>query len=218
VHWSIILLAAGKGSRLGNIPKGLIRIDGQCLIQRLASAARVLQPVETLLVTGRDHGRMAQEVARWPQAQRPVLCLNPEPGPEPSDSLKAGLRAIRRECDAIMVLLADLVQITATDLQQAAAAFEARPPGVELVLPEVAGTPGHPVMFSRALARQMLARDDLSIRRWREEQPHRSLTWITDNHHHVSDIDTPADLERIRTETGAIVLLPSPALDEPPRA
>lgn len=213
MRWSVILLAAGKGSRLGNIPKGLIRLDGQSLILRLASAAQGLKPIELLLVTGRDHDRIAHEIAGWPQALRPILCPNPATGPDPADSLKAGLRAVRQEADAFMVLLADLALLTAADLQAAASTFEAQPPGVEMVMPEVNGTPGHPVMFSRDLARQLLTDEELTIRRWRMEQPTRCLDWITDNPNHVRDIDTPHDLERIRRETGASVQLPASTLD-----
>ena len=49
---AFLILAAGKGSRLGGIPKALLKKDGSSLLKRLIYSTKGLDPIEILVVTG----------------------------------------------------------------------------------------------------------------------------------------------------------------------
>ncbi|MEZ5644041.1 MAG: NTP transferase domain-containing protein [Burkholderiaceae bacterium] len=215
-RWSVLILAAGQGRRLGHVAKGLIRLDGQTLVKRMAQAVSPLSPVQVLLVTGRDHDRYATEVSTWPAAMQPDLLRNPDPADDPAQSLHLGLARLAPGADAVMVLLSDLPLLTADDIKMATQAFAAREADVELVLPVVRGTPGHPVMFSRALACHLLSNPDVTLRQWRTEHPAQTGFWRTENDNHIRDIDRQEDLEGLRVATGSTVELPGAGvLDDP---
>ena len=117
-----------------------------------------------------------------------------------SASIRAGVRAARAR--SVLVLLADLPEITTDDLARLLARHAAAP---DLILRATAadGTPGHPVLFPEwalgglaALAGDSGARDLLWQYRDRTE-------FITlPGRHAVTDLDTPEDWAAWRAGRG----------------
>ena len=59
-----VLLAAGEGSRMGHMPKCLIQINGQSLLQRQLLALSEAGVDEVVLVTGYHHTAIEQELEK----------------------------------------------------------------------------------------------------------------------------------------------------------
>ena len=69
-----VLLAAGEGSRMGSVPKSLLRLQGMPLLRRHLNALRDIPFDEIVVVTGYHHEKI--EAAISDQAVRCVR--NPE--------------------------------------------------------------------------------------------------------------------------------------------
>ncbi len=208
-RWLAVILAAGAGRRLGGVPKCLLQLDGQSVLERLLHAVGQAVPqVRSRIVLGHHAQVIDAALRRLPAACQPERVINPQPGDEPVDSLHLGLEAMPPDRTAVMVLLADLPLLSAADLQAASAAFDGRAGEQALVWPEVQGTPGHPVMFTTRVAQALRARPGLSLRQWRREHPDQVRVWCTDRSGLITDIDDAASLQQLRQATGQDWRLP----------
>ncbi|MCZ8334890.1 MAG: nucleotidyltransferase family protein [Rhodobacteraceae bacterium] len=144
----ILLLAAGSSSRMRGSDKLLEPVAGSPLLTRIAEAALATGlPVHVALPPDRP----ARRAALAGLAVGPVTV--PDPAKGMAESLKAGLASLPSGA-GVMLLLADLPEITAEDLITLRDHWRAEP---EAILRGAAedGTPGHPVCFPADL------RDDL---------------------------------------------------------
>ena len=183
----ILLLAAGSSSRMRGGDKLLETVDGIPQLARIAKAALSTGlPVHVALPPDRPARRAALD----------GLAVHPVTVPDPSlgmaESLKAGLAALPPEAGC-MLLLADLPEITATDLITLRDHWRAEP---EAILRGAAadGTPGHPVCFPPDL------RDDLMTLKGDEGARsvlvrHRARLRLIPlpDRHATTDLDTPED-------------------------
>lgn len=197
----VIILAAGAGSRLGKLPKCLIRVDGQTLLHRLLGALEVMQPHEVVLVLGHHAAAIERALRHGPNGAPVKLVHNPQPDEDPAGSLHTGLRQLDGRVDTVMVLLADQPLLEADDLAQALRAFDHREAGQRALLPEVNGQPGHPVIMERSVACELLT-EGIGLRPWRTRNSAAVALWNTRNTHYTCDLDTPQDLELLRQHTG----------------
>lgn len=136
---AILILAAGAATRMRGADKLLEPVGGEPLLTRIARAALATGlPVTVALPPDRP----ARAAALQGLAVTPVLVS--DPGLGMAASLVAGLKAIAP--GPVMLLLADLPEITAEDLNRMAEAHRAAP---EMIHRGTAGdgTPGHPVIF-----------------------------------------------------------------------
>jgi len=203
-----VVLAAGAGSRMGGVPKCLITVDGNTLLQRLLNGLQSLALVQTVLVLG-HHAETIRAALRETPAPLPLtLVHNPEPGDSPTSSLRVGLHALKPEVDVVMLLLADQPLLGANDLQRALKAFEGRTPAQRIGWPEHGGEPGHPVLLQTDLAREWLAQDRAGLRHWALQKPQQVAIWAPGNTHHTQDLDTPDQLARLAHDTGRHWALP----------
>jgi molybdenum cofactor cytidylyltransferase len=106
----IIVLAAGFSSRLGR-PKPLARIHGVSLLRRTLKVASTFGPDRIIVVTPRNPGRHRIEArgvnVRW--------AVNAQRTQGLSSSVRRGIAAARY-ASAILLLPADLVQLTTRDV------------------------------------------------------------------------------------------------------
>jgi CTP:molybdopterin cytidylyltransferase MocA len=101
-----VLLAAGEGSRMGSVPKSLLRLQGIPLLHRHLMALREILFDDIVVVTGYHHDKI--EVAICDQAVRFVRNTEPERGQQSSVRLGvATLAALDTGLDVVMVVLAD---------------------------------------------------------------------------------------------------------------
>lgn len=213
-HTVALVLVAGAGSRLGGLPKCLIRLGGQTLLQRLLDALAALEVHEVRLVVGHHAEAIAAHVGTLPADRRPVLLRNASPGEEPADSLRLGLRSLTAMPERLLVLLGDLPDLGAPQIAAALQAFDTRESGRHVLVPQVEGQPGHPAVLDR-LACALLRNQSGGLRAWRRSQPEVVALWHTPDAAHVRDIDTPADLALLAQRSGLAVELPAGAAPAP---
>lgn len=137
---SMIVLAAGKGSRMGT-PKVLLRMnDGTSLLSHHLRALAAVDPAEILVVLGAG-AHQAQSLI--PDGVKTILNLDHAMGM--GRSLQTGLRAVDPHSNVAVVTLVDL---TDTPAEIYPRLIENATDGV-LARCTWGSVPGHPVMFGR---------------------------------------------------------------------
>lgn len=202
-----VLLAAGQGSRMGDVPKCLLTLGGATLLERHLAAMAAAGIDRIVVVTGHYHERVEPVASAFPV----TLVRNPDPQAGQPSSVRLGIEALGGEFDLVIVALADQPLVGSAELDELAAAFAGRPAGTEVVYPEVDGVRGNPVAFSGALIRRLLATGRLALRKFTDEHPQQVHRHRSANAHFVIDLDTPQDLEAFAQRTGLSLAMPAGA-------
>lgn len=201
-----VLLAAGAGTRLGGRPKALLELGGVPLITRQLIALSGAGVDEVAVVLGHHAAQIEPVVQGFPV----TLVRHPRPDDGQVSSLRLGLEALQGKLDAVLVALADQPLIHAQDIIALIGAYKKRPKGTSLVVPEVDGLPGNPVVFSADVREQILAGSaNVGCRQWRAANPAAVAPFVTDNRRYRVDIDTLEDLERFERDTGHALRWPA---------
>jgi CTP:molybdopterin cytidylyltransferase MocA len=207
-----VLLAAGSGSRMGTRPKSLLELGGVPLIRRQLIALSEVGVDEVVVVLGHHAQAIEPAVQDFPV----TLVRNPRPDDGQVSSQRIGLAALAGHLDAVVVALADQPLVDSQDLRALIRAWKKRPQGVSVVVPQVAGERGNPVIFSAEVRRQILAGgDDVGCRQWQAAHAEAVAPFVTDNRHYKIDLDSPDDIERFHGETGHALTWPA-SLSTPP--
>lgn len=192
---AILILAAGAASRMRGADKLLEPVDGVPLLTRIARAALATGlPVTVALAPDRP----ARRAALNGLAVTPVTV--PDPGLGMAASLVAGLAAMPP--GPVMLLLADLPEITAEDLTRMAEAHHAAP---ELIHRGTAedGTLGHPVIFPGwARAGLLSLTGDQGAREVIRLHTDRLQLTALPGRHATTDLDTPEAWAEWRASRG----------------
>jgi molybdenum cofactor cytidylyltransferase len=149
---SIVLLAAGSSSRLGQ-PKQLLPFKGTTLVaERVKSILNIASPgSELIVVTGAARDRVLHSL----DGQAFKECFNAVYRDGMSGSLKKGLEAISPTSSGCMILLVDQPFISPQHLIEMAAKWEKNED--KIVAASYAGLHGVPVIFPRSYFRLLLS-------------------------------------------------------------
>jgi molybdenum cofactor cytidylyltransferase len=187
-----LILAAGASSRMGR-PKQLLEWEGRPLVRAAAEVALAAQLDPLLVVVGGAQAQVAEALAELPLR----LIANPDYAAGQSTSLRAGIAALGRDADAVVVLLGDQPFVTAAIVERLAA--EWRSSRALIVAPTYAGQRGNPVLFARAVFPELLAvQGDQGARAVLAANRARVRLVPFDDVRPLADIDTPEDYERLR--------------------
>jgi molybdenum cofactor cytidylyltransferase len=193
---AILILAAGRSRRMRGADKLLEPVDGTPQLRRIAIAA-ISSGARVWVALPPD--RPGRTTALTGLRLKQIAVADGEDGI--SASLRAGNAAVP-DGSALMVLLADLPEITTADLQTMMKTHGAAP-GMILRATSAAGQPGHPVLFPawsrRAL--QDLTGDNGARDVLQRYQSHVQNVALPDDHA-VTDLDTPEDWARWRAARG----------------
>ncbi len=142
---AVLLLAAGKASRMNGQHKLLAEFDGTALVRRSAEAALEARPARVVAVTG----HRAEEIEAALAGLRLDIVRNPDHALGMSTSLRAGVAALGPGCDGAVIMLADMPNVTGADIARLIDAF--RQAGGQAIVRAVAGgRRGNPVVLPRA--------------------------------------------------------------------
>lgn len=141
----IIILAAGTSSRMRGRDKLMEEIDGRPLLRRQAQKATGLGPV-LMTLPEPPHPRYGALEGLSVQ-----IIPVPDAATGMSASLRAGFAALPSDAPAAMLLLADLPDITAQDLETVAKAFDLGSDDLIWRGATQEGLPGHPIIFHASL-------------------------------------------------------------------
>ena len=189
-----VVLAAGAGTRFGGAK--LLAPFGAGVLLDGALAAAFAAPVErVILVTGADAGPVSDAArvfaARVGDTVRLEVVHAADHAEGLAASLRAGLRAVPAEADAVFVFLGDMPCIPAGLPARLAEALGQR----LAAAPVHQGRRGHPVLVSRALFPQLAAlTGDRGAGALLAGLGEGLVQVETDDAGVVFDVDTPADL------------------------
>ncbi|MEP2533197.1 nucleotidyltransferase family protein [Shimia sp.] len=140
----ILLLAAGRSSRMRGADKLLNTVQNAPLIVTMTKRALATGlPVSVCLpdLTGpRANALHSLAVSMVPVADADLGMAH---------SIRAGTSTLPDDCSAIMILPADMPEITARDLRQMHTAHKAAPTAI-IRGASADGRPGHPVVFPKS--------------------------------------------------------------------
>lgn len=186
----VVVLAAGRSSRMGRA-KALIELDGELALARVLRLARE-QSLRALVVLG--HGGDAIRAAL--DLRDVAVIENPDPARGMSSSIRCCALALPTGA-ALALWPVDHARVEAATLALLLAAFRARAPGIELVVPRHRDRRGHPLFASARAVDEFraLAVDEpghVVVRR----DPARVAEVVVDDRMVVDDFDRPEDLSR----------------------
>lgn len=188
-----LVLAAGRSTRMGTANKLLQPVAGKPMLAHTLDAIAAADIAATVVVTGHQTDAVGPLLAG-----RELLAVhNPNYADGLSTSLKAGLRALPRDVDGVLVCLGDMPQVTAAHIGRLIAAFnplESR----AIVVPTFEGKRGNPVLWSAEFlpAMQALAGDRGAKPLMAENADRLAEVEMTDAAV-LLDIDTPAKLSEV---------------------
>src|SRR2546422_10180131 len=145
-----VLLAAGAARRMGK-NKMLLALEGESLIRRAAKRALGAGLSPVVVVIGHAAGRLRAELKDLPLE----FAINRDYTGPTSGSLHQGLNALGPDVDAVVVMLGDMVRVTAETLAMLIAA--ARGTEAPLVVSRYGDVTAPPLLFRRALFDELLA-------------------------------------------------------------
>ena len=191
INIGAVVLAAGAGSRLGYRPKALIKVRGKTLLKRLVFSLLDAGLNEVIVVTGHYREQVIPSLSGMPVG----YVEQPNAQHHQADSLRLGIKGLKNDFDAVMVLPADMPCLTREDLVALIEVFKHADREIEFVGPLVNGQPGNPVIFTSSISNKIIGKQgDFGSGNWRHQSHPWLLNWETNNMNYVSDIDTPEDL------------------------
>ena len=141
----ILILAAGASSRMGGTDKLMIDVDGQPLLRRVVDRAASVAPTFVTLPP-RPHARY--------DALRGAPCIHvpvSDATTGMSASLRRGIAGLPHHAEGVMILPADMPDITAQDMARVLQARHDHPQFRIWQATTADGKPGHPVLFDASL-------------------------------------------------------------------
>ncbi|CAN7712487.1 NTP transferase domain-containing protein [Mesorhizobium sp. LjNodule214] len=142
----IVLLAAGRSSRMGGPNKLLALFDGKPLVRRAAERALGSRAANTIVVTGHQHERVRATLSGLDV----TLADNPDFADGLSSSLKAGIARVAADAAGAMIVLGDMPGVSSADLDRLIDAFR-KSGGRSVVRAAHDGRRGNPVLLPRSL-------------------------------------------------------------------
>lgn len=186
-----VVLAAGQSSRMPGSQKLLLDIDGLPMVRHVYEAASEGGCHQTVVVYAEDDVKRAID-------GRGELVFNPKAHTGMASSLRVGLKAMRPEIEAAVVLLGDQPLVGSRTIATLLRAWrrEGSRPAVAVSQGTEAGVWAPPVVLARELWGEMLAlRGDAGARQVLHGRP--ELVDIVPAPGRPDDIDTPDDYAKI---------------------
>lgn len=194
-----IVLAAGKGTRMGELSGGhftkqLLLLDDQTMLEHSLTSMTSSKVNEIILVLGYNYHEVLNHLKAMDTRVKIVINRQFEQGL--SSSIRAGVKACAPSARGIMIALADqpFVPVEVFDLLMK----RARETSKGILVPTFRGKWGHPVLFKERYRRHLLAlRGDAGGLQILKAHPDDLLEVPTSVKSVVQDFDTPEDLEQL---------------------
>lgn len=199
VRVTVIVLAAGLSSRMGEQAKMLLPVAGEPMVRRTVRNALGLDPVELVVVTG----HRAEEVEAALDGLPVTIVYNPDYASGQPGSVAAGARALTAHTEVAIVMLGDQPLVTTAELQLLLEAYIHLEEGRTILVPHHQGKRGNPVLFA---ARHLpaVAEGGLNVgcRKLIDSHPDEVASPDFPQDVFTLDCDTPEDYQRLLDRLG----------------
>ncbi|WP_346355037.1 nucleotidyltransferase family protein [Azotosporobacter soli] len=187
-----VILAAGQGSRMGDV-KQLLELGGKPVIRWVAEAACAARLDGVIVVLGAEGAQVAKALT----GLRLTVVQNEAWLSGQASSLRCALDALPDDCAAVLFLLADQPLLDASLLERLVKHY--RKSGGATVAPAYQGRRGNPVLFDLKHWRTALLglSGDEGARALLADQEAIELVEVEDETV-FDDLDTPQDYERMK--------------------
>jgi molybdenum cofactor cytidylyltransferase len=184
-----IVPAAGRSGRMGT-PKQLLRVDGKPMLLGIVD---VLLDGGVSWVTVVASNPLCEQLPSLPS--RVGLVLNEDPRTEMIDSIRIGL-ASSPGADGYLVCPSDAARIAAADVRRCVEAFSRSRDSI--VIATHNGRGGHPVIIPASLRDAVQSPEcDAGLNHLARNRPGRVRTVACDSPGTITNVNTPADFEKL---------------------
>lgn len=197
---AILILAAGNSSRMRGRDKLMEDVDGMALLRRMVLRAQATGRQVTVALPAAPHPRYAAlegldiKHISVPDAARGM-----------NTSLRAGLVALHGEVQAVMILLADMPDLTTEDMNAVLTAVDLSTDTRIWRATTQAGAAGHPILFHHALFAALIALDgDQGGAAVVKANAAQTLLIPLPENHARTDLDTPEEWDAWRKRQHSI--------------
>ena len=188
---AILLLAAGQGSRLGNIPKALLKKEGIPLIQRFWQEVSPLNAIESISVLGFYADQIKPLAEQYSQ-----VVINQQADRGHGSSVRLGLESLHTPFDLLVIALIDQPRITQTSLELLINGLEGQGNEIDALVPLCQGQRGNPIVMRRRAVLEILNIPAHTPRQWLDQHPTRVCFYETRKDAFIADVDTLDDIKR----------------------
>ena len=190
-----VILAAGTSSRMGR-NKLLLQLGDRSVLRRAVDTALAAGLNPVLVVVGHQRDQAEAEL----RDARCRLVVNPDYQAGVNTSLRTGIRAVPDGCPAAVVMLADMPLVTEAMLRTMLEQY--RGGRAPLVVSSYEGVDAPPILYDRSLFDELRVLEGEGcgkkvVKRHTEEALR--LPWPALA---LTDLDLPADVERVRAQLG----------------
>lgn len=189
-----LVLAAGRSTRFGASNKLLADLDGEPVVRRTVRAVLASDVSSVTVVTG----HMADDVRAALAGLKVRFAESPNYQNGLSASLKAGLAALPRSIDAVLIALGDMPGVTGGDIDRLIAGLAPKE-GRSIVVPVTGGKRGNPVLFAAHLIGELgEVEGDAGAKHVIGRHGDEVAEVEIGSDRIFTDVDTPEALERVR--------------------
>ena len=184
-----IVLAAGQSRRMG-AQKLLLPFAGQTVIGHVVDQVLQSRAGPVFVVVAQQGGAIAEALTLKP------IVVVPNPGAEGDmlSSVRAGLRALPADCEAVVVVLGDQPLVSSQVIRQV---IEVNENAGKIVVPTCDGQRGHPLFFSRDYFGEVLTcYDGIGLRGLVQAHPDEVREVNVDSPSVLEDMNYPDDYQR----------------------
>jgi molybdenum cofactor cytidylyltransferase len=188
-----VILAAGESKRMG-FPKQLIEICGEKIIRIVVKKVLNVGFGDIVVVLG----HMAGDIARYIDDMIGIkIIVNPRYREGMSTSLIEGIKNLRQDIEAFMVILGDQPFVSKESMEKIIETYYGMERKPLMVVPTYRGLRGNPVLISSRIAKEIMSlRGDIGARALMERYKAYISYIETQDPGVVLDIDTKEDLEK----------------------
>jgi len=189
---TVIVLAAGKSTRMEGQNKLLAVVHGKPMIRGVVEAALDSKVDETLVVLGWEERKVREVLTDLPCR----LIVNKEFERGQSSSLNAGLNEIAPETTAVLVLPGDIAEIDSRSIDKVIDSYISN--GGTILVAAHKGKFGHPILIDRRLFSEIaqINEETRGLKSVVRKHENEIRLVETGSDSVLKDVDTPADLSR----------------------
>jgi molybdenum cofactor cytidylyltransferase len=197
---SAVVLAAGQSRRMGGRDKLMEPVSGGPLLRQVVQTLLGSSVDEIVVVLPPDPGDRSAALSDT----KVTRLSNPRAAEGMGTSVGVGVTALKADTDAVLIVLADMPDVTAGDFDRLIAAFDPAEGRAIVRATTDAGQPGHPVLFGRRFFELLRALEgDRGARSLIEDYPEFLVEVALPGAAATTDLDTPEDWNAWRATRGS---------------